>query len=243
MGGTNDYYFSAGTIKGLGQVFFLKVPQEAPPGSAPRRLLGSFVDEIDYGLFGAKKAPGVDHSWDPEYFLTIAKALPGWSARQLELETDLAGFTSSYQVGTKAGANANANFPGAPASGGIAIDYQHLRQATVTMGPGSKKLYVPDGYIPAAYKKFAANRSAYDDILFSDKNMLVNQIVIVTNLTIDVDSNSDFSADLDAKAAQANAASADIKYERKSDRKYSLSIKDGKEYLFAIGAVDAHKMK
>src|SRR6185295_8442861 len=119
-------------------------------------------------------------------------------------------------------ASARASFPGAPVSGGIEVDYQRLKQVNVTMGAGSKKLYIPDAFIPAAYKKFAAARAGYDDILFSSGNMLVNQIVIVTNLTVDIDSTADFSADFDARAAQENAASTGITYDRKSDRKYSL---------------------
>lgn len=238
-----DYYFSQGVIKGLGNVFFLKVLQEAPTGSPPRRLLGSFVDEVDYGLFGIKRAPGTDHSWDPEYFLKVARALPGWAERELVLETGLAGFTQDYQIATKAGASANAAFPGAPVSAGIQVDYQRLNQAKVTMGAGSKRLYIPDNFVPAAYKKFAANRAAYDDILFDADNMLVTQIVVATNLTIEIESKTDFTADFDAKATQVNGLGGGIKYQRTGDRKYALSVKDGKEYLFAIGAVEADKFK
>jgi len=32
-----------------------------------------------------------------------------------------------------------------------------------------------------------------------------------------------------------------ISYSRKGDRKYALSVSDAKEYLFAIGAVEADK--
>lgn len=234
-----DYYFSRGMIRGLGKVFFLKVLQEAPTASPSRRLLGSYVDEVNYGLFGSKSCPGIDHSWDPEYFLTAAKALPGWSGRQLVLETDLSGFTSTYKVDTKAGVDAKASFPGAPVSAGVEVDYSRLRTATVTMGAGSKKLYIPGNFIPAAYEKFADDPSAHDAILFDDGNMLVDQIVIVKNLSVEVESKIDFSLDFQAKATKVSELGGGIKYSRKSERKYSISVSDGKEYLFGISGVEA----
>ena len=236
-----DYYFSRGIIQGLGKVFFLKVLQEAPEGSPTRRLLGSFVDEVDYGLFSTKSAPGVDHSWDPEYFLKIARALPGWGERQLVLDATLAGFTQSYKIESKAGVNAKASFPGAPVSAGIEVDYSRLQTATVTMGEGSRKYYIPAAYVPAAYEKFAEHATDYDRILFSDDNMLVTQIVIVKNLTLEVESRTDFSADFQAKATKVSELGGGISYSKKSERKYSISVQDGKDYLFAIGAVEADK--
>ena len=139
----SDYYFSSGIVKGLGNVFFLRILQEAPVGSAPRRLLGSFVDEIEYGLFGSKSAPGLEHSWNPEYFLTKAKALPDWSQNELVLETGLAGFSDQYKIETKAGADAKASFPGAPVSAGIEVDYSRLKTATVKMGAGPRNITFP----------------------------------------------------------------------------------------------------
>lgn len=236
-----DYYFSRGLIKGLGKVFFLKVLQEAPAGSPPRRLLGSFVDEVDYGLFSTRSAPGLEHSWDPEYFLKVAKALPGWGERELVLETGLAGFTQRYKIETKAGVDAKAAFPGAPVSAGIEVDYSRLQSATVTMGAGSRKIYIPGNFIPAAYEKFAEDPQNYDSILFDDDNMLVDQIVIVKSLAVEVESKVDFTADFQAKAARVNDLGGGISYSRKSERQFEIKVDDGKEYLFAIGAVEADK--
>lgn len=236
-----EYYFSRGIVEGLGRVFFLKVLQEAPPQSPPRRLLGSFVDQINYGFLGTKEAPGMEHSWEPEYFLRCAGALPGWETRELVLETALANFTRSYKVETKAGADARAAFPGAPVSVGIEVDYERLKTVTVTMGAGSRKLYIPREFVPAAYKAFRKNAEAYDDILASSKHMLVNQIVLVRNLTLKVDSRADFSTDFQAKATHVNDLGGGIRYSRKSERSYEIEVSDGKEYLFAIGGIEADK--
>ena len=236
-----DYYFSRGEVKGLGKVFFLKILQEASPGSPPRRLLGSFVDEIDHGFLGTRNAPGLEHSWMPEYFLSCAQALPGWQGRQLVTYADLAGFTHQYKVETKAGADAKAAFPGAPVSAGIEIDYGRLKTVNVTMGAGSRKYYIPSNFILAAYREFKKNPGAYDDILRSPKNMLVNQIVIVTNLTLEVESKADFTADFQAKATNVANLGGGISYSKKSERKYAINVNDGKEYLFAISGVEADK--
>ncbi|HEU4651977.1 MAG TPA: hypothetical protein VFS49_11250 [Croceibacterium sp.] len=236
-----DYYFSRGLVKGFGKVFFLKILQEAPEGSAPRRLLGSFVDEIDYGLFSSRCAPGLEHAWDPEYFLKTARRLPGWEDRELVLETSLAGFSQDYEIKTKAGVDAKASFPGAPVSAGIEVDYQRLRKARVTMGAGSKKLYIPQNFVPAAYGHFVRDPGSFDPILFDDDIMLVDQLVIVTDLTVEVESKVDFSADFDAKAAGVSGLDGGIAYSRQSARTYQLRVNDGKEYLFALGAVEADK--
>ena len=236
-----DYYFSRGLVRGLGKVFFLKVLQEAPDGSPPRRLLGSFVDEIDYGLFSTKSAPGIDHAWDPEYFLKVARTLPGWEGRALVLEASLAGFTQTYKIESKAGGDAKASFPGAPVSVGIEVDYTRLRSATVKMGPGSRKLYIPQDFVLEAYRQFAEDPTSYDRILFKDDNMLVTQILVVRNLSIEVESTSEFSADFQAKATKVNDLGGGIKYSRKNERKYEISVADEKEYLFGIGAVQADK--
>ena len=235
-----DYYFAQGIVVGLGKLFFLKVLQEAPEGSPPRRLLGSYVDEID-SFLGLKRAPGLEHSWDPEYFLKVAHALPGWGERQLIQSADLAGFTSEYKVETKAGANANGAFPGAPVSAGIEVDYSKLRTAKVTMGAGSRKLYIPEEYVPAAYETFAKAPGQYDRILFNDDNMLVTQIVIVKNLSVEVESKTEFSAEFEAKATKVENLGGGINYKRTGERKFAISVADGKEYLFGIKGVEADK--
>jgi hypothetical protein len=109
------------------------------------------------------------------------------------------------------------------------------------MGPGSKKIYVPDGFVSAAYASFVQDPSKYDRIMFDDDHMLVTQIVIAKDLTVEVESKTDFSADFQAKAVKVANLGGGITYAKKSERKYSISVNDGKEYLFAIGAVEADK--
>ncbi len=236
-----DIYFSSGMIKGMGRVFFLRVPQEAPEGSASRRLLGSYVVEIDYGLFKLKEAPGLEHAWQPEYFFTKAAAVADLSGVELRQEASLAGFKQDYNIETKAGLNAKASFPGAPIGAGIELDYSKLKKASITLGPGSKKFYIPRDCIETAYKYFAAHSDQYNKVVFDPHRMLVDQIVIATNPQITVESHSSFGADFEAKATKINDLGGGVTFSRKSDRSYAIAVEDGKQYLFAIGAIQADR--
>jgi hypothetical protein len=236
-----DLYFSRGIMKGLGTVFMLRVPQEAGEGSSPRKLLGSYVDEIDYGLFKSKEAPSLNHAWQAEYFLSKAAAVPDLLGMTLTDTVALANFTQTYSVETKAGLNAKASFPGASIGGGIELDYSQLRTATITLGEGSQKLYIPRGFIEAAYEHFAAHSDQYYRVMFDPHRMLIDQIVIARHLRIEVESKSVFGLDFEAKAAAINDLGGGVTFNRTGDRKYSIAIDDGKEYLFAVGAVQADK--
>ncbi|MBC2778505.1 hypothetical protein [Parasphingopyxis marina] len=220
----------------------MRVPQEAGTGSAPRRLLGSYVDEIDYGLFSTREAPGIDHAWDPEYFFHIAKALGGNDNRDWVLETALHNVTQEYKIETKAGMDAKGSYPGAPVSAGVEVDYERLRRAKITLGAGSKKYYIPRGYISEAYRAFAEQSDSYPSVVFDDDHMLIDQIVIVQNLALEVESKSEFGAAFEAKAENVNNLGIGVKYTRTSERKYQIEITDGKEYLFGLSGVQADKM-
>jgi hypothetical protein len=111
-----DLYFSRGIMKGLGTVFMLRVPQEAGEGSSPRKLLGSYVDEIDYGLFKSKEAPSLNHAWQAEYFLSKAAEVPTLQGMALTDTVNLANFTQTYNVETKAGLNARRPFRERPSA-------------------------------------------------------------------------------------------------------------------------------
>jgi hypothetical protein len=67
--------------------------------------------------------------------------------------------------------------------------------------------------------------------------MAVNQVLIVRQMKLVVESNAVFSASFDAKADQITDLKVGVSYSRKSDRTYEIELDDGKDYLFAIGAV------
>jgi hypothetical protein len=236
-----NLYFSKSIFKGLGPVFFLRIPQEAAPGTAPRRLLGSFVEESDGGLFG-KATPGTNHAWEPEYFLSLLPKLKSTAGKSHVQQTNLAGITQTVKIEKAAGGNLSGSFPGAPVSAGLQVDYKQLKTAEITLGAGSSKYYIPRGFIQAAYREMAEDSDRFDPIVFNKDNMLVDQIVITANLKVVVESGSEFGAGFEAKAEAVNKLGGGVSYSRKSSRHYEVSVSDGKEYLFALGAIEANKM-
>lgn len=237
---TINLYWLKGVLRGFGPMLFLRVPQYAPAGSATRRLLGSYVDEVDYGLFGSRCAPTLNHAWQPEFFLDQARPhVPGIDLVQ---ETELAGLRQTFKIDKKAGLKAKASFPGAPASAGFELDYSKLETTTIEFGEGSKKYYLPSQVIKRAYEKFASMSDRVDPVIFDREVMLVDQIAIVRNLKIEVESKSTFGTDVDAKVEKVTKVEAGVEYKRESDRKLSLKISDDKEYLFAVSAVEANEL-
>jgi hypothetical protein len=236
-----NLYFSKSIFKGLGPVFFLRIPQEAVAGSGPRRLLGSYVDEIDGGLLG-KATPGTNHAWEPEYFLSLLPKLKSTAGKTHVQSTSLAGINQSVKIEKSGGANLSGSFPGAPISAGLQVDYKRLKTAEITLGVGSIKYYIPRGFLEAAYKEMAEDSDQFDPIVFDKDNMLVDQIVIARNLKVVVESSAEFDSSFEAKADAVNKLGAGVSYSRKSTRHYEVNVNDGKEYLFALGAIEANKL-
>ena len=236
-----DIYFTSGFIRGLGRLFFLRVPQHAPVDSNARRLLGSYVVEIDYGLFKLREAPALEHAWQPGYFLTQAGQVVSLQGVDLVLSADLAGFVQEYRIETRAGAKAKGSFPGAPVGVGLEIDYSKLKTAKVVLGEGSQKFYIPRDYILDAYRTFAGQSDSFHRVVFDSNRMLVDQIVIARNLSIVVESESAFGADFQARADNVNGLEGGVTFRRENERRYEIKVSDGRDYLFAIGAVQADK--
>lgn len=234
-----DLYFSRALFKGLGKLYVLKIPQVAGVGSSTRKLLGSYVNEIDRGVWPFKRQiPALNHSWVAEYFLSIASSVPGNPPKLVE-EVELSGFTQTVEIEKSLSGEAKAPFPGVPVSLGIEIDYKLLRKAQLTMGSGSKKFYIPRDIVRKAYRHFALEPSKYEDTVFHSDRMLVDQIVIARDVTLEVESRNEFGVDFDAKATAINDIGGGVEYRRVSERTYKVSIKDGRDYLFAIGGVEA----
>jgi len=230
-------YFAKAPLVGPGKLHFLVTPQEAPPGSASRQLLGSLVEEMDIGMFGLKQVPGFDHVWKREYLLQVMAMLPGIAGQQLVNEAGLASVSQSLKIDRKFKLGANAPIPGVPASASIGADYTKLKSVTMELGAGCTKYYIPKGFLSAAYDHAQKHSNQVDKEIFDDDYMAVNQVLIVRQMKLVVESNAVFSASFDAKADQITDLKVGVSYSRKSDRTYEIELDDGKDYLFAIGAV------
>ena len=235
-----DWYFSTAVLGGVGKLFFLKVAQDASQGTGPSRLLGSFVLEGDGGLFGNSEYPVPQNSYILGAVATEMKKL-GFPEDQIFDEIGLSGATQQLKIEKTASAGVEAPFPGAPLSAGIGVSYKRIRSVKIEFGAGARKRFIPRDLLIEAYRRFAQKSGDYPPVFFDDDRMVVDQVLLVKELALEVTSDSDFTANFDAKADEMTKAKLGLKYERKSNRVYKLSLDGTREYLFALSAVEADK--
>ena len=239
---SRSFYFAKAPLRGAGKLHFLVTPQEAPTGSAPRALLGSLVEEIDSGLFSMKEIPGADHVWKREYLLHTLRQDPSLAGANLIEQTNLASVSQELKVEKKFKLGIDAPVPGVPASASIGIDFTKIRKVTMTLGTGCVKYYIPDGFLKSGYEYAQEHSNDFDKQLFYDDYMGVSQILIVQKMKVTVESETDFSAGFDAKAAEITDLKLGVKYEKSSKRKYEIDLDDGKEYLFGIRGIQLDRL-
>jgi hypothetical protein len=230
-------YFAKAPLRGVGKMHFLVTPQEAGVGSAPRSLLGSLVKEIDVGLFSLREVPGLEHTWKREYVLNVLRQDPALQNVPLVEEVSLANVSQELKVEKKFKLGIDANVPGVPVSGTIGIDFSKVRKVIMELGAGCKKFYIPEDFLKSGYAHAQENSNQFDKQLFDDDRMAVSQIVVVKKMKVTVESESNFTADFQAKATDINGLGIGVTYEKKTEKKYEIDLDDGKEYLFAIRAV------
>lgn len=95
--------------------------------------------------------------------------------------------------------------------------------------------------IRKTYEKMALNTTKYDEVYFDDDRMVVDQVLFAKNMTLTIESKSDFSAGFDAKAQATNELGLGVKYKKLSERSYEYELKRSDPYLIAIGGVQADK--
>lgn len=230
-------YFAKAPLRGVGKMHFLVTPQEAAVGSAPRTLLGSLVKEIDVGLFSLKEVPGLEHTWKREYVLQVLQQDPSLQNVPLVEEVSLASVSQELKVEKKFKLGIDANVPGVPASATIGIDFTKVRKVNMELGEGCRKIYIPEDFLKSGYAHAQKHSNQFDRQLFDDDRMAVSQILIVRKMKVTVESESNFTGDFQAKATDINGLGLGVTYEKKTERKYEIDLDDGKEYLFAIRAV------
>lgn len=241
MAKRSDYYFSTSPLRGVGSLYFLKVLQEAPPDSAVRKLLGSYVREGDRDL-GLTQYPIPEHASLPGYFLTIFGQNPANAGIDPVLTIDLAGVSQELKLDKGFSAGFKSPFPGAPFSGGIDLDYSKVSRIVMNLGTGAQKRYIPRDLISDEYKTNIAEHSdQFRPVVFHDDRMLVDQILLVKNLSVEIESTTTFTADFNAKADAVNGLDVGLKYHKTSESKYKLEVAGDREYLFGLAAIQADK--
>lgn len=241
MSNIADYYFTSSVVQGLGRLFFLKVLREAPVDSFPRKLIGSLVDENAYGFLGTRRFPGVEHVWKVQYVLDQIKANPVLGDQFPIIEDTLDHFEQTFVRETGFDIDGKAAYPGLPVSAGLSIDYSQIRNIKVVMKEGSKKCYIPEDFLRSTYEMMAKDSGKYDAIVFSRDRMVIDQTLIVKNMSVTVEGKSSFSTEFDLRATAINDLGAGVKYKRTGDSTFVVDVDDDKEYLFAVGAKQADK--
>jgi hypothetical protein len=236
-------YFSRAPVQGVGKMHFLLVPKVAGPDSLPESLLGSLVSETDRGLFSLSEVPGDKHVWKRGYGLTVFARAPSLAGEALVVEEELAAVTQSLKVEKKFKLGAAAPIPGVPANGSITIDSTRLQTVEFTLGAGAVKRYIPTGFIRAGFQWAQQHSSEVDADLFDDDYMLVDQLLLVKSMTVKVKSETDFDAGFKAQASEISDTNIGISYDVSRDREVSVTIDDGRTYLFALAAVQLENIK
>ncbi len=239
-----DYYFSSKHFRGLGKVFYLKVLREAGANTPTRRLLGSIVKEGDYGFLGLKEYPFPEHYFRPGIVidkLVEAGGIIDTHANAI-IGTDLANVSQTLKIDKSLGGNLKAEFPGAPASVGLEIDYSKIRRVEVEFGEGTKLEQIPEGYLRQLYDRYEGDDLQVATVMDDDK-MIVDRIIVTPNVKYVVSSESEFDHRFNAKAEALNNSEFSVRYERNSSRSFSISVSNGGDYLAAIGAVQWSKLR
>ena len=232
-----DYYFGSKYFRGLGKAFFLKVIQEAPEGSGNRKLLGSVVDEIDYGVFGSKEAPKPEHHFDHE--IIIKKLIEhGLATRENVVEKQgLAALDYALSVKRERGADLSANFPGIPVEAGLDIDYTNLRRVEITFGSGTTRYYIRRGLLEKLYDKLDGEDRHIDSRMDDDK-MIINSIIIAKHFVSNVSFNKEVGAEIEARAAALSNIGATLNFKKTSERSYKVEFNGDREYLIALTGLE-----
>ena len=235
----SSYYFSKSVIEGLGDVFCLRVPRSAAGDKGAGNLLGSLVEEDD-GLFGSSPIP--IHAHVAQSVLKAMIKLGTYTESDFINRTELAGVTTTLDKKKQLKANGSGEIPGSPVAAGFALDYTKVKSIDVTLGAGSVGLNIGEALLEECYQALKANEAAYPKPFFGKDLMLVDQVVLVSNLSITVHAEGSFDAGFNAKVQSAGAVGGGVSFHSESESSYSMKLEGDVPYLFALSAIKTGKL-
>ena len=236
-----DYFYGRKHFRGLGRSYFLKVIQLAEEGSSNRRLLGSVVDEIDYGFFGGNEAPKPEHYYDEELIITKMVESGLTDRSEAVIEQELAALEYSLSVKRIAGGDITANFPGLPAEAGLDVDYDNLREVVIKFGEGTKRYYIRRGLFEELYDEFDGDDTRIHPRMDDDK-MMVNSIIVARNFAQTVSFKREAGAEFDARAEELSGLGASLRIKKTSERSYKVKFSGTRDYLIALSGIQWSKL-
>ncbi len=235
----SDYYYSVGDFPFFGNLFMLKVLQQADRPGGGASLLGSVVQKVS-PIF-AKNYPVPMHMSTPQSILNgisvvkdrLSPPIPG----DVILSEALADASASINVTSKASVNAGVGpFPGLPLALGIDLDYDRVESITVTFGSGEIR-YIPLDYLGRLYRYVKGNVTRVDAAL--DGNYVVQQVLLASNFKVAISSKETFDPSFTAKLQALNAIPAppvggQVSYAQAGASEITASVSGSVPYLVGL---------
>lgn len=233
-----DYFYGSKHFRGLGKMFFLKVPLRAAEGSSNRKLLGSVVDEIDYGFFGSCQAPKPEHYFDAEHVLKQLRQLQdtGQIGDLLEDYQELAGFKYNLSVKREFGTDIDLSFPGLPMEAGLEVDYNSLRKVEIELGAGARRYYIPAGRFDELCRAYDGDETRIHPDMEDDK-MIIQSIIVARSYSSKVSFSKDFEADVSARIDSLSSNSSGLSMQKNSERALTVEFDGETDYLIALSGI------
>jgi hypothetical protein len=231
----------------MGKMYFLKDLQKADSPGGGRSLLGSIVQEVREKFLGIVVSK--------EYPVPMHMSVPRIILKDIESRSSHLGFSDSdpiilpqslvpaqrsltidrkYIFGVGAGP-----FPSVPVNLGIDVDYGRVRKITLSFGEGTKREYIPLGYLARLYEHVGGDPASIDITLA--ENNVVTSILVTKNLKVTFESEAKFDSEFKAKLKSFGSVpevGAKVAYKMETDKKVAAELSGETEYLVALAVRD-----
>ena len=240
-----DYYFTQRAIPGLGKLLFLRVLQEAGSSGGGESLLGSVVQEAQdrvLGIFPGKSYPIPMHMSAPRSVhdaLEANRQALGISG-PIVLEVELAASQQTVHVEKRSVYQASvAPFPALPANLGLDIDYARMRNVELSFAEGTLLKYIPLGYFGRLYAHVEGEQRRVVSSGVLERNNVVDAVLLARSFEVLFESEEAFDREFDAKLdALRGAPSAEVRYEKREERRVVARVASQRPYLVALHGRD-----
>jgi hypothetical protein len=240
-----DSYYLSKKLTSMGDLYFLKVLQEADSPGGGLSLLGSVLQEIHDGIWPFRTYyPAPLHMTTPRLIIKFMDAhrnlIKFEKDESLTLEAVLSSEQSTITIDKKEGGGVDAGpFPGLPLNLGMDVDYSRMGSVVFSLGAGSKICYIPTGYFARLYTYEGGHDENIDSTGIIGRNFITNSILLAKEFTVTFNSTDAFTTDFNAKVqafGNVPGVSGNIKYEIHDGKSLAASVKGDKWYLIALEA-------
>jgi hypothetical protein len=236
MGDTSDYYWSEQDFNGFGDLWYLIIPQQTGTAGGGDFLLGSVLPRVqDTSFFSFNHYPIPEDFMQSQYVLNELKAkattlnIPANPTNQIMLA---GAKITQGNSGSGSFSGSTGQIPGLPVSLGIQLSYDTVSSIAISIGSAIYS-YIPTQYLSKLYQACGGNSKnlslAYD---ISGQN-ICDCILLSDNYGVTVTTNSDLSADLNAKLTTL-PPSASLSLSNKTNNSFTLQV-SGTKYLIGFG--------